>query len=324
MQEIFERVTIIVPCWNESISIVYLVEEIDKIISDNFKSSNFEIVVVDDGSTDDLISSVKKISKAQLRAKFRLKLVQLRSNYGKDSAILAGFEQSAVESDYFCIIDADGQHPPSMIPEMYRVIKAEAELDQVVGFRQGSQSHSVARFLGSVIFSKLTKRDESGSVESDYRVVKRRILQDVLNMKGTKFHLQSIIHDTGAMTKRILYTVNAGYHPKKQQRKSRWTLLRLIDYALIALLSGKESIFKFMVSVFTVNLFSAAILIGLTIVRTIQTGNRSGTSTILIVNSLYFAMLASLLFLVLIYSRLILAESKQKPSYLVNKVLDII
>ena len=68
--------------------------------------SDYEIVIVDDGSTDDLTTSVKEISKKVWRTGFRLKLIQLRTNYGKDSAVLAGFEHSNVNSELFFIIDA--------------------------------------------------------------------------------------------------------------------------------------------------------------------------------------------------------------------------
>ena len=324
MREIFEKTTIIIPCWNESNCIQQIVREIDNTISEKYKLSDYEIVVVDDGSTDDLVTSVKEISKKESRTGFRLKLIQLRTNYGKDSAVLAGFEHSDLKSELFFIIDADGQHPPSMIPNMYEMIISHAELDQVVGFREGKQEHNLVHLAGSALFSILAKRKKTGAVESDYRVIRRKILQDVSNMSDSKIHLQSIIRDTGAITQAMNYTIGTAYYHKKYQRKSRWSLLRLFDYALIALLSGKESILKFMTVVFTINLTSAGFLIGLTVLRTLQTGVRSGTSTILIVNSLYFAMLASLLFLVLIYLRLILSESKQRPHYLIKKIVEII
>lgn len=67
MQEIFEKVTIIIPCWNESKCIQQVVSDIDNTIWREFKSSDYEIVIVDDGSTDDLITSVKEISKKNLK-----------------------------------------------------------------------------------------------------------------------------------------------------------------------------------------------------------------------------------------------------------------
>ena len=119
MQEIFDKVTIIIPCWNESKCIQQVVSDIDNTIWREFKLSDYQIVIVDDGSTDDLITSVKEISKKESRTGFRLKLIQLRTNYGKDSAVLAGFEHGDVNSELFFIIDAYGQHPPSIIPNMY-------------------------------------------------------------------------------------------------------------------------------------------------------------------------------------------------------------
>lgn len=324
MQEIFGKITIIIPCWNEANCIRQILFEIDNTISKNFKMSEYEIVIVDDGSTDDLITSIKETSKEVWRTRFRLKLIQLRTNYGKDSAILAGFEHSSIKSELFLIIDADGQHPPSMIPIMYETINSQEELDQVVGFRKGKQEHTLVHLAGSALYSLLAKRKKTGSVESDYRIIRRKIFQDVSNMSDSKIHLQSIIRDTGAATQSIEYTIGKAYYHKKHHRKSRWSLLRLFDYALVALLSGKESILKFFVVVFTINLTSAGFLIGMTVVRTLQTKVRSGTSTILIVNSLYFAMLASLLFLVLIYLRLILSESKQRPLYLIKRIEEII
>ena len=120
-----EKISIIVPCYNEeeSVPLFYAeaVKELNKIKLD------FEIIYVDDGSTDHTLEVVKKLSDDK-----SVKYISFSRNFGKEAAMLAGLEAST--GDYVTIMDVDLQDPPSMLKEMLRLIKEDGY--DIVGTRR--------------------------------------------------------------------------------------------------------------------------------------------------------------------------------------------
>lgn len=320
MEQFLTGVSIVIPCRNEAAQIPRLIKEIDHVIASNFELSDFEIVVVDDGSSDNLFDEIVRLKSYSWLSKFTLQFVQLSKNCGKDSAILAGFQSLGAGSDLIFIIDADGQHPPTLIPEMYLTISKNAELDQVVAYRGPNSYQSYFRSMVGNLFSILSKRKHGQTIETDFRVVRREIVNRLLLFKESKIHLQELIATTGPTTDRIFFDVRSPYLIEEKKRKSRWSNLGLFDYATLALLNRQETILALILWVFAINTICAVGLISATVFQALSTGERSGTSTILIVDSLYFIMVVVMLFLVLLYVRQTLLEVKQRPRYFIKLI----
>ena len=107
-----KKISVIIPCFNESENINKTFNRIYECVSKFCK--NFEIIFVDDGSTDDSFSKLFLLSKENIE----LKIVKLSRNFGHQNAIFAGLEQSS--GDCIFIIDADLQDPPELFEEMYK------------------------------------------------------------------------------------------------------------------------------------------------------------------------------------------------------------
>ena len=324
MELLFSSVAIVIPCRNEVSQIPTLVTEIDQVISSSFESSEFEIIVVDDGSSDNLFDEILGLRSQSWLSKFTLQIVQLSKNYGKDNAILAGFQHLDASSELIFIIDADGQHPPTLIPDMFIAIKKNAGVDQVVAFRGPNSYQSYFRSRIGNLFSILNKRKYGNTSETDFRVIRREIVERLLLFKESKIHLQELIAATGPSTERIFFDVRSPYLIAETKRKSRWSNLGLFDYATLALLNRQDAILALILWTFAINTICAVGLISATIARTLSTGDRSGTSTILIVDSLYFIMVVVMLFLVLLYVRQTLLEVKQRPRYFIKRIKKVL
>lgn len=102
-------VTILVPMYNEESVLELLIAELNRVI-ENIDTCDFELLFVDDGSTDASLSIVKNAATIDERVKY----VALSRNFGKERALLAGFDH--VHTDAVVVIDADLQDPPSLIP----------------------------------------------------------------------------------------------------------------------------------------------------------------------------------------------------------------
>ena len=120
-------ISIVVPLYNEAESLPSLHEWIEKVMIDN--NFTYEIIFVNDGSTDDSWKIIEEISKKDNNVHG----IKFRRNYGKSPALYCGFKQA--EGDVVITMDADLQDSPDEIPELYRMI-TEDGYDLVSGYKQ--------------------------------------------------------------------------------------------------------------------------------------------------------------------------------------------
>lgn len=111
-----KKLSIVVPCFNEEDSIPYFYEEIKKVTKD--MNVDLELIFVDDGSKDKTLEVIK--DKANDKD---VKYISFSRNFGKEAAMYAGLEAST--GDYTTAMDVDLQDPPSLLPEMIRLIEKE-------------------------------------------------------------------------------------------------------------------------------------------------------------------------------------------------------
>ena len=119
-----DKISIVVPCYNEEDVILIFFKEIVKVIKKLPKVS-FELIFINDGSSDKTLSIIKNLAKEN---KF-VKYISFSRNFGKEAAIYAGLKES--NGNYVTLLDVDLQDPPEMIIEMYNYLKEDNDLDCV-------------------------------------------------------------------------------------------------------------------------------------------------------------------------------------------------
>ncbi len=139
-----ERLSIVVIVYNEKENIRPLVEK----IRHDLKSYEFEIIYVDDGSTDGTVAEINAVAGPDL------KLIELMKNYGQSSAMAAGIAEAT--GDYIVTLDGDLQNDPSDIPAMLDKLKQE-DLDLVAGIRQNRQDGVFLRKIPSKIANMIIR-----------------------------------------------------------------------------------------------------------------------------------------------------------------------
>ena len=143
------NISVIVPLLNEAESLPELCAWIERVMNENHFS--YEVVMVDDGSTDD---SWKIIEELQAKNP-AVKGIRFRRNYGKSAALNVAFE--ACQGDVIITMDADLQDSPDEIPELYRMITEEG-YDLVSGWKQKRYDSKLAKNLPSKFFNWTTRR----------------------------------------------------------------------------------------------------------------------------------------------------------------------
>jgi glycosyltransferase involved in cell wall biosynthesis len=120
-------ISIVIPLYNEEESLPELVDWIERVMNENKLS--FELVMIDDGSSDKSWNVIEKLSVS----KSFINGIKFRRNYGKSAALNCGFE--VVQGDVVITMDADLQDSPEELPEMFRMIKEEG-FDVVSGWKK--------------------------------------------------------------------------------------------------------------------------------------------------------------------------------------------
>ncbi len=145
MSDINQLISIVIPVFNESESIGFLLDEvIDVMVSHNF---NFELIVVNDGSKDNTHKVLKQLS-------FKIKelsVISLRKNYGQTAAMSAGFDNST--GDIVITMDGDLQNDPNDIPKLISEINSGYDL--ICGWRFDRKDKLLNRKIPSKIANKL-------------------------------------------------------------------------------------------------------------------------------------------------------------------------
>ncbi|MBL4750897.1 MAG: glycosyltransferase family 2 protein [Amylibacter sp.] len=175
------HLSIVVPCMNEEESIPLLIDRLTKVIQP--WGNKAEIILVDDGSTDETWSLIEATSKnvPQLRG------LRLSANRGHQIALTAGLE--AAKGERIFMLDADLQDPPEILPEM--MVMMDQGYDVVYGRRAKRKGESLFKRASAFLFYRILNSLSDVSIPNDtgdFRLVSRRALNAVLDMpEQTRF-----------------------------------------------------------------------------------------------------------------------------------------
>ena len=172
-----KTISILVPCYNEAQSLELLHKEIVRVIStlENYK---WEILFVNDGSRDNTMEVIKGLREKDSRISY----VDLSRNFGKENAMLAGFDHA--KGDAVIIMDADLQHPPAVIPEMIQ--KWEEGYDDVYAQRKTRGKESWLRKKLTKSYYRLLQGSSRVDVlpnVGDFRLLDRKCVDALCQMR---------------------------------------------------------------------------------------------------------------------------------------------
>ena len=214
-----DLLSIVVPCYNEEESVKLFLNEIQSILADY----NFEVIFVNDGSSDNTLDVIKDLADSNSNVKY----ISFSRNFGKESAIYAGL--SNVNGDLVCLIDADLQHPPRLIPEMIESICA-GEADVVAARRTSRKGESrVKSFFSHMFYKVFNRMSRITLVEgaTDFRVMKRIVVDAVLDLPEYNRFSKGLFQWVGFETKWIAYE-----NVERVAGESAWSFRQLVRYSV--------------------------------------------------------------------------------------------
>jgi dolichol-phosphate mannosyltransferase len=303
--------SIVASIYNEEESITLFYGSMTKTLT--FLQINYEIIFVNDGSTDNSLQILKEISDLDSA----VKIIDFSRNFGHEAAMLAGIDHASGEA-VICM-DSDLQHPPEMIPEMlqkkdegFEVVNMVRTVRKDVGFLQKMNSKLFYKFINSISSVKLAEN------ASDFFLISHnvcKILQKDFRER-TRF-LRGIIQLVGFRKTTIEYEA-----PKRVAGKSKYSFFKLLKLSLTAVSSFSK--IPLQLGIITGLIFGALsfILILFSMVMWILEKTIPGYTTLIIFLSAFAGIQLFVTGLIGQYISYVFDEVKGRPVYIVNEVYE--
>ncbi|MBQ6494980.1 MAG: glycosyltransferase family 2 protein [Bacilli bacterium] len=217
-----ELLSVVVSCYNEEEALPLFYKEINK-ISKEMNYLDFEFIFVNDGSKDKTIEVIKKLHKKDKRVRY----VSFSRNFGKEAAMYAGLEASF--GDYVTLMDADLQDPPSLLEEMYNLIKDEGY--DCVGTRRVTRKGEppIRSFFARMFYKIINKLSSIEMVDGarDYRLMTRQMVDSIISLKEYNRYSKGLFSFVGFKTKWLEYE-----NIERVAGETKWSFWKLFIYAI--------------------------------------------------------------------------------------------
>ena len=304
-----KKVTILIPAYNEEESIPFLKKRVEELIN-KIKDYEFEILLINDGSSDKTLELIKKWREEDSRISY----VDFSRNFGKETAMIAGFDYST--GDCVIIIDADLQDPPELIPEMLKYW--EEGYDDVYARRKSRKGETWFKKFTSKTYYKVLQSLTNVPIQKDtgdFRLLDRRCVNALMKMRESQRCSKSMFSWIGYKKKEILYD-----RDPRVAGKTKWNYKKLVDLAIDGITSFTTSPLRISTYLCIPTFVALVIYFIYVIVKAIVTSTaiQAFQATILLI--LFFAGIQIMLFGIIgEYLGRIFNESKNRPLYLVNE-----
>lgn len=215
-------ISIIVPCYNEQETLKVFYEEIRKVIN-SLSQYNFELLFIDDGSSDKTYEIISGFAKKDLRVRY----ISFSRNFGKEAAIYAGF--SKANGDLVAVMDADMQDPPDLLPNMINIL-INQDYDSVATRRISRKGEPPIRSFFAHMFYKMINRMSNLDIVDgarDYRLMTRKVVDSILALKEYHRFSKGIFGWVGFKTKWIEYE-----NIQRIAGETKWSFWKLFRYAI--------------------------------------------------------------------------------------------
>lgn len=305
-----KTVTLLIPCYNEEESIPYMRDALVQLMNDNTRYQ-WEVLFINDGSRDRTLSLLEHLHQQDKRFCY----VSLSRNFGKEAALLAGFDHA--RGDAVIIMDADLQHPPQVIPQM--LMAWEEGYDDVYGKRLSRGRESWLRRKLSMSYYRLLQRMAHVDIlpnVGDFRLLDRRCIEVLKQLRETERYTKGLYCWIGFNKKEV--------HFETQDRvagRSTWSYRQLIGLAIDGIMSFTTAPLRISAILGIVVSIAAFIYMCVVLVKTLLWGEPvAGYPTIVVLVLFLGGVQLISLGIVGEYLGKTFMEVKNRPVYVVDKI----
>lgn len=296
-----DKISIIVPCFNEEDVVSMFYQETTKQLQ-RIPDIDYELLFINDGSKDHTASVLKVLAEKDSHCFY----FTFSRNFGKEAAMFAGLEKAT--GDYVVIMDADLQHPPRLLPDMYHACKYEG-YDCAAGKRVDRTGEGRLRnFLSHSFYKviqKLTKMDMDDGA-GDFRMMSRQMVDAILELKEYNRYMKGLFSFVGFDTKWIEF-----HNVERAAGQTKWNFTSLFSYAFKGIFSFSATPITFAGVIGTFLIFLSLIISVISVVMHYHT---------LVVDLILFLSGVQLIFISILgqYCTSCYFETKKRPIYIIK------
>lgn len=221
-----KSVTLLIPAYNEQAVLPHLYDRLNKLAGE-YAGYAWEFLFVNDGSSDKSLELLEKYAVKDPRISY----VNLSRNYGKEIAMIAGFDH--VKSDCVVVIDADLQDPPELIPEMLHWW--EEGYDDVYARRRSRKGETWFKKLTSKLYYQMLQQTTNIPIQpdtADFRLLDARVVAAIKQFRESQRNTKTIFSQVGFKKKEILYD-----RDPRAAGETKWNYMKLLDHAISGITS---------------------------------------------------------------------------------------
>lgn len=225
-----KKISIIIPCYNEQEAVPLFYTESMRVLKElNYE---YELIFVNDGSKDQTLAAIKDLCAADPHVVY----LSFSRNFGKESAMLAGFH--AASGDFVTIMDADLQDPPSLLPQMLKILE-EGEYDSVATRRFSRDGEPMIRSWFARKFYQLINRISDADIVDgarDFRLMKKEMVRAILSMNEYNRFSKGIFGWIGFRTYWLSYQ-----NVERAAGTTKWNFWKLFKYAIDGIINFSQT-----------------------------------------------------------------------------------
>jgi polyisoprenyl-phosphate glycosyltransferase len=299
-------ISAIVPAYNEGQGLALAI----KTIAETLEACEitWEIIVVDDGSHDHTFQQVQLLSTHDPR----IKGVSLSRNFGKEAAMLAGLEQATGHA--VIIIDADLQHPPSLIPDMIKQWRLGVQIVHAV--KRSREEDSFGQRTSAYVVNYLISNFGGVNIKnsSDFKLLDREIVDIIIYQLPERERFFRGLTSWLGFSEHYLYFDVAS----RQSDESKWSFMSLLELAITALTSFTSLPLRIVSFLGFATLILGFFVIAETLISLMNGQAVSGFATTIICLLLIGSFIMISLGIIGEYIAKIYEEVKHRPHYLIK------
>lgn len=306
------KLSLVVPCYNEAENVAAFHQAV--ISAFDHCDYDYEIVYVDDGSSDATLYNLKKIYAATTCP---MKIISFSRNFGKEAGIYAGMQHA--DGEYISLIDADLQQRPEIVRDMVRILDEKPEYDVVAAYQDRRNEGKILSFFKESFYSVINKLStvKLKADASDFRTFRKCVRDNITNLAEYHRFSKGIFAWVGYSTCYIPYTALP-----RAAGKTTWSFRKLFNYAVEGIIGYSTAPLRIATYLGSVTAIAAILYLIATVLKTLIVGiDIPGYATIIVLILLLGSMQLICIGIIGEYVGRTFEQSKNRPIYIAKEII---
>lgn len=305
------KLSLIVPCYNEEENITAFQDAAINTFAN--AGYDFEIVFIDDGSTDGTLHQLRTVFNKQ---RCPVKVVSFSRNFGKDAGIYAGLKHA--KGEYISIIDADLQQRPEIVRDMVKILDEQPQYDVVAAYQDRRGEGKILNFFKKCFYKLINKLSNIPlkSDASDFRTFRRSVAESIISLGEYHRFSKGIFAWVGYETCFIPYVAC-----KRTAGTTKWNFRKLFNYAIDGIIGYSTTPLRIATFLGSFTAIAALIYLVIVVLQKLITGiDIPGYATVIVLILFLGSMQLFCIGIIGEYVGRTFEQSKDRPIFIAKEI----